>query len=100
MERSTFKRLSPTLQADKFNALTRVAMVGDQIRMGAALNAVQAALGAALAAAAVAIHIDVNGIVTADPRIVPAASTIESGSYMEICLRVKKWPKKIKGGIV
>ncbi|MDQ2082233.1 aspartate kinase [Xanthobacteraceae bacterium Astr-EGSB] len=41
------------------------------------------AMGAAVAAAAVEIYTDVNGIMTADPRIVPAASTIESCTYEE-----------------
>lgn len=42
------------------------------------------ALGAAIGAVAVEIYTDVNGIMTADPRIVPAAFTIKSGSYEEI----------------
>jgi aspartate kinase len=43
-----------------------------------------AALGAAIDAAAVEIYTDVNGIMTADPRIVPAATTIECASYEEV----------------
>jgi aspartate kinase len=39
------------------------------------------ALGAAVDAAAVEIYTDVNGIMTADPRIVPAASTIDACTY-------------------
>jgi aspartate kinase len=41
------------------------------------------ALGAAVEATAVEIYTDVNGIMTADPRIVPAASTIPHCSYEE-----------------
>jgi aspartate kinase len=42
------------------------------------------ALGAAVDAAAVEIYTDVNGVMTADPRIVPAAATIASCSYEDV----------------
>lgn len=42
-----------------------------------------AALGAAVGAAAVEIYTDVNGIMTADPRVVKAAYTIPSISHQE-----------------
>ncbi len=42
------------------------------------------ALGAAIGAVAVEIYTDVNGIMTADPRIVSTAHTIEFGSYEEV----------------
>ena len=41
------------------------------------------ALGAAVAADAVEIYTDVNGIMTADPRIVPAATTLATCSFEE-----------------
>jgi aspartate kinase len=42
-----------------------------------------ALLGAALPAAQVEIWTDVNGLMTADPRIVPAARTLRAASYEE-----------------
>lgn len=42
-----------------------------------------AALGAAVGAAAVEIYTDVNGIMTADPRVVPTAYAIPSISHQE-----------------
>jgi aspartate kinase len=42
-----------------------------------------ALLGAALRAARVEIWTDVNGLMTADPRIVPAARTLRAASYEE-----------------
>jgi aspartate kinase len=44
-----------------------------------------AALGCALSADRVEIYTDVDGIMTADPRIVPAASTVRCLSYREVC---------------
>ena len=44
-----------------------------------------AALGAALKAEVVEIYTDVEGIMTADPRIVQAAAVLECISYGEIC---------------
>ncbi|MDO4935410.1 MAG: aspartate kinase [Phascolarctobacterium sp.] len=43
-----------------------------------------AALGAALHAECVEIYTDVNGIMTADPRIVKNASTLENVSYQDV----------------
>jgi len=44
-----------------------------------------AALGVALGAEVVEIYTDVDGVKTADPRLVPDASTIDRMSYEEIC---------------
>lgn len=44
-----------------------------------------AALGSALAALRVEIFTDVNGIMTADPRLVQAATTVDCLSYREVC---------------
>lgn len=44
-----------------------------------------AAIGAALCAEVVEIYTDVDGIKTADPRLVPNARTIEQMTYEEIC---------------
>ncbi|QSO47785.1 aspartate kinase [Alicyclobacillus mengziensis] len=44
-----------------------------------------AALGAALHAKCVDIFTDVDGIMTADPKIVPTAGCLRSASYTEIC---------------
>ncbi|MCX7779334.1 MAG: aspartate kinase [Negativicutes bacterium] len=44
-----------------------------------------AALGAALSAEMVEIYTDVEGIMTADPRIVPNAKILEFISYGEVC---------------
>lgn len=44
-----------------------------------------AALGCALAAERVEIYTDVDGIMTADPRLVPAAATVSCLSYREVC---------------
>jgi aspartate kinase len=44
-----------------------------------------AALGAALQAKCVDIFTDVDGIMTADPKIVPNAGCLKSASYTEIC---------------
>lgn len=44
-----------------------------------------AALGVALNAQAVEIYTDVDGIMTADPRIVPSAKRIEKIGYDEVC---------------
>jgi aspartate kinase len=44
-----------------------------------------AALGVALQADVVEIYTDVDGVMTADPRIVPQARPLESITYQEIC---------------
>ncbi len=44
-----------------------------------------AALGCALSADRVEIYTDVDGIMTADPRIVPTASTVRCLSYRDVC---------------
>lgn len=44
-----------------------------------------AALGVALDAEAIEIYTDVEGIMTADPRIVPDAKILDSITYNELC---------------
>ncbi|AZR72418.1 aspartate kinase [Anoxybacter fermentans] len=43
------------------------------------------ALGAALKAEYIEIFTDVDGVMTADPRIVPTAKTIKKASYEDVC---------------
>ena len=47
-----------------------------------------ALVGAAVAAAEIQIWTDVSGVLTADPRVVPAARTIPSLSYAEAAARL------------
>ncbi|MBE2235025.1 MAG: aspartate kinase [Anaerolinea sp.] len=81
------RRLSPLLQGGVVPVVTGfVGATADGIsttlgRGGSDYSA--AILGAALNADEVQIWTDVNGIMTADPRIVPAARTIPEISYIE-----------------
>lgn len=54
-----------------------------------------AALGAALDASVVEIYTDVDGIMTADPRIVPDAQILECISYNEVCQLAQQGAKVI-----
>lgn len=54
-----------------------------------------AALGAALGADAVEIYTDVDGIMTADPRIVENATILQSISYEEVCQMAHQGAKVI-----
>ena len=54
-----------------------------------------AALGAALGAEVVEIYTDVDGVKTADPRIVPAARTIEIVGHFEVCQMASEGAKVV-----
>lgn len=54
-----------------------------------------AALGAALDASVVEIYTDVDGIMTADPRIVPDAQILDCISYNEVCQLAQQGAKVI-----
>lgn len=54
-----------------------------------------AALGAALAAEVVEIYTDVDGVKTADPRIVPEARTIEIVGHFEVCQMASEGAKVV-----
>lgn len=54
-----------------------------------------AALGAALGAEVVEIYTDVDGVKTADPRIVPEARTIEVVGHFEVCQMASEGAKVV-----
>jgi aspartate kinase len=54
-----------------------------------------AALGAALGAEVVEIYTDVDGVKTADPRIVPEARTIETVGHFEVCQMASEGAKVV-----
>lgn len=73
-----------------------LAETGDVTTLGRGGSDVTAtALGAALNAEIVEIYTDVDGIKTADPRLVPEARTIEVLAYDEICQMAHEGAKVI-----
>ncbi len=73
-----------------------LAETGDVTTLGRGGSDVTAtALGAALDAEVVEIYTDVDGIKTADPRLVPDARTIEVLAYDEICQMAHEGAKVI-----
>ncbi len=66
-----------------FQGVTDTGCVTTLGRGGSDITA--AALGCALEAERVEVFTDVNGIMTADPRIVPGATCVERLTYREVC---------------
>ena len=74
------------------------AETGEITTLGSGSDTTAAALGVALAAERIDIFTDVEGIKTADPRIVPEARTLPVITYYEICQMAHEGAKVIHPG--
>lgn len=73
-----------------------ITQIGDTTTLGrGGSDITAAALGAALGAEVIEIYTDVDGVKTADPRIVPEARTIDVVGHFEVCQMASEGAKVV-----